>query len=105
MITQCKIDILVITETKTDATFPLNQFTIQVCSKPYRFDRNRNGDGAFIYIWEDIPSRELKIHNTPEYIESIFIEINLIKLCGIFVVAITHLASLTNTSFKILEER
>ena len=29
LITQGKIDILVITETKTDSTFPLNQFTIQ----------------------------------------------------------------------------
>ena len=93
------------TETKTGSTFPLNQFAIQDHSKPYMFDRNRNGGGVFIYVREDIPSRELKIHNTPEYIESIFIEINLIKLCGIFVVAITHLASLTNTSFKILEER
>ena len=29
LITQGKIDILVITETKTDSTFPLNQFPIQ----------------------------------------------------------------------------
>ena len=72
LITQGKIDTLVITETKTDSTFPLNQFTIQDYSKPYSFDRNRNGDGAFIYVQEDIPSRELKIRNTPEDIESIF---------------------------------
>ena len=72
LITQGKIDTLVITETKTDSIFPLNQFTIQDYSKPYRFDRNRNGDGAFIYVQEDIPSRELKIRNTPEAIESIF---------------------------------
>ena len=48
-------------------------------SEPYRFRGNRNGGGAFIYDWEDIPSRELKIHNTPEDIESIFSKINLIK--------------------------
>ena len=29
LITQGKIDILVITETKTDSTFPLNQFAMQ----------------------------------------------------------------------------
>ena len=84
LIIQGKIDILVITETKTDSTFPLNQFAIQGYPKPYRFDRNRNGGGVFIYVREDIPSRELKIHNTPEDIESIFIEINLIKTRWLF---------------------
>ena len=40
LIIQGKIGILVITETKTDLTFPLNQFVIQCYSKPYKFDRN-----------------------------------------------------------------
>ena len=71
MITQGKIDILVITETKADSTFPLSQFSVQGYSKPYRFDRNRKGGG--------VSSRELKIHSPPEDIESIFIQINLIK--------------------------
>ena len=71
---------LVITETKKVSTFPLNQFAIQGYSKPYRLDRNRNGGGVFVYVREDIPSRELKIHNTPEDVESIFIEVNLIKI-------------------------
>ena len=53
LITQGKIDIFVITETKTGSTFPLNQFAIQGYSKPYRFDRNRNGDGVF-YMHEKI---------------------------------------------------
>ena len=73
MIIQGKIDILVITEAKTDSTIPLSQFAIKCYSKPYRFGRNRNGSGAFIYVREDIPSRGLKTHNTPEDIESIFI--------------------------------
>ena len=83
---QSNIDILVITETKTDCTFPLNQFTIQGQSKPDSYDRNVNGGGIFIYVREDIASRELKIHNTPEDIENIFTKINLIKnkwlFCG-----------------------
>ena len=77
-------DILVITETKTDSVFPLNQFAIQGYSKPYRFDRNRNGGGVFIYSQENIPSRKLKIHNTPDNIESTFIKINLIKTKWLF---------------------
>ena len=36
LIIQGKTDILVITETKTDSTFTLNQFAIQGYSKPYR---------------------------------------------------------------------
>ena len=60
---------------------------MQGYSKPYRFDSNRNGGSVLIYIWEDIPNRELKIHNTPEDIGSILIEINLIKsgfFCGCY---------------------
>ena len=105
LIIEGKIDILVITETKTDSTFPLKQFTIQGYSKHYKFYRKRNEGGVFIYVREDIPSRELKIHNTPEDIESIFIKINLIKTKWLFCGCYHHLASLTNTSLKILEKR
>ena len=80
LITQGKFDILVITEIKRNSTFPLSQFAIQDYPKPYRFDRNRKGGGAFIYVQEDIPSGELKkIHNTSKDIENIFIESHLIK--------------------------
>ena len=72
-----KLDILLITETKTDSTFPLNHFAIQRYLKP--FNRNRNGGGVFIYVREDIQGRALKICYNPEDIESIFIQINLIK--------------------------
>ena len=68
LIIQGKVDILVITQTKTDTSFPLNQFEIQGYSKPCRFDRNRNGGD----VREDIPSRQSKIDNTREDIESIF---------------------------------
>ena len=106
LITQGKIDILVLTETKADSTFPLNQFAMQGYLKPSRFDRNRNGGGCvFICVREDIPSRELKIHNTPEDIKSVFIKINLIKTKWLFCGCYTHLTSLTNTFLKILEKK
>ena len=47
---------------------------------------------------------ELKTHNTPEDIKSVFIKINLIKTKWFFFAAIAHLASLTNTFLKILEK-
>ena len=88
LIIQGKIDILVITEAKTESTFPLNQLETQSYSKLYRFDINRNGGGVFIRVVEYILSKGLKINNNREDIESIFIEINLIKtkwnLCGCY---------------------
>ena len=79
LVIQRKVGILVITETKTDSAFPLNQFAVQGYSKHYRFDRNRNGGGICIHVRENISRKELIIHNTSENIESIFIENNLIK--------------------------
>ena len=110
LIIQGKIDILIITETKTDSTFPLNRFAIQGYSKPSRFDRNRNGGGVFIYVPEDISSRELhNIYNKPAKLQRI-LKVFLWKLIrlkpgGFIVPAITHLANMTNTSLKILKKR
>ena len=74
------LDILVIQETKIDASFSTEQFIISGYKKPYRLDRNRNGGGIIIYVREDIPSKELKRHNFTKNIEGLFIEINLRKI-------------------------
>ena len=76
---QGKVDILIVTETKLDSTFPTSQFVIDGYSEPYRFDRNRNGGGVLIYIREDIPSKLLADHKLPHDIEGIFVELNLRK--------------------------
>ena len=73
------IDILVITETKLDHTFPEKQFLIPGYKKPYRRDRNANGGGVMIYVREDIPSDVLIKHKIQENIEAVFVEINLRK--------------------------
>ena len=73
------LDILVITETKLDYTFPEKQFLIPGYKKPFRRDRNVNGGGIMIYVREDIPCDILLKHVLPENIEAIFIEINLRK--------------------------
>ena len=76
-------DILIITETKLDDTFPLSQFHIDGFSIPYRLNRNRNGGGIIIYIREDISSKIGTKH-----IETLFIELNFRKckwlLCGLY---------------------
>ena len=73
------LDILVLTETKLDHTFPEKQFLLPGYRKPFRRDRNRFGGGVMIYVREDIPCDILIRHNTPKNIEAIFLEINLRK--------------------------
>ena len=81
-------DILIINETKLDASFPLNQFCINGFSNPYRSDRNRNGGGLIFYVREDITSKLLTKDKFPNDIEALFIEINFQKckwlLCGLY---------------------
>ena len=72
-----KVDILLISETKLDSSFPLNQFHIDGFTTPYRLDRNQNGGGVMLYIREDIPSKSLTEIKLDNEIENIFIEINL----------------------------
>ena len=50
------LDILMISETKLDSTFPSNQFTVKGYAAPIRFDRNGRGGGISLYIREDIPA-------------------------------------------------
>ena len=76
---QGKLDILVLTETKVDHTFPEKQFLVPGYKKPFRLDRNRNGGGVMIYVREDIPCDILSKHNIPTNLEAIFVEINLRK--------------------------
>ena len=69
-------DILMISETKLDPSFPTGQFHIHGFSGPCRFDKNSSGCGILQYIREDIPS---KLILTKMTIEGCFIEINLRK--------------------------
>ena len=71
------LDILVITESKLDDSFPIAQFIMEGYSPPFRLDRNANGGGVLIYVREDIACRELKDHPHISNIEGIFLELNL----------------------------
>ena len=71
------LNILMISETKLDSTFPSNQFTVGGYAAPIRFDRNGRG-GILFYIQEDIPARLLTT-SLPKYFEGRFVELNLRK--------------------------
>ena len=72
------IDIIFISETKIDNTFPSSQFMVDGLSKPIRLDRNDKCGGIMLFMREDIPCKQLKPVRMSN-IEGIFIEIDLRK--------------------------
>ena len=73
-----KVDILLISETKLDESFPSSQFSIPGFSTPYRLDRTGRGGGIMLYVREDVPSK--RIHSDlSANLECFFVEFNLYK--------------------------
>ena len=74
------VDILMISETKLDDSFPTARFLLHGFSATYRRDRNSKDGGILMYIREDIPSRLLNSKsNSKSGTETISVEINLRK--------------------------
>ena len=75
-----KIDILLVSETKIDDTFPLAQFCVEGYSTPYRLYRTCKGGSLLLYVRDDIPSKQIKLKFIEnEGFEGFFVEINLRK--------------------------
>ena len=55
------IDILMVSETKIDMSFPTRQFVIQDFAAPFRLDRTNTGGGILVYVRDDVPSKLLNI--------------------------------------------
>ena len=76
------LDIFLISETQINNSFPDAQFFHEGYSHPHRRDRclgGGGGGGLLMYVNENIPSRLLKSHDTPEEIQILCVEINLKK--------------------------
>ena len=71
------VDILMLSETKLDSSFPEGQFLISGYGAPYRIDRTCHGGGIMLFAREDIPSKSLLAENAP--IEGFYIEINYLR--------------------------
>ena len=69
IITQNKVNILVITEAKLDSSFPDSHCIIDGLRQPYRLDRNKLGGGTTIFVSEDIPGKLVSEHTLPDHIE------------------------------------
>ena len=63
-------DILMITETKFDDSFPAFQFSIQDFCTPFRLDRNKNGGGVLLFIRSNIKSTKLNKYIIKNQIEA-----------------------------------
>ena len=81
------LDILMISETKLDVPFLVQQLFIEGFSLPYRLDRNSYGGGILVDVRKDITSKVIPmIENS---IECVFLEINLRKnkwLCAFLII-------------------
>ena len=71
------VDVLVLSETKTDESFPEGQLKIPGFCTPVRLDRDRFGGGILVYVQENIPAKLLS--SEAKTIEGIFIELNFRK--------------------------
>ena len=71
------VDVLVISETKLDDSFPTGQFKIPGYASPFRLDRDENGGEIMVFVREDIPVKFLSSENKP--IEAFFFELNFHK--------------------------
>ena len=58
------VDIMVISETKLDESFPNGQFIIPGYALPCRLDCNQFGGGIMVFVREDIPSRVLSLNKS-----------------------------------------
>ena len=70
------LDIIIISETKLDNSFPVEQFCIEGYNTPFRLDKNDRSGGILVYIKKDIPLKEI-LSILPENFEGIFIELKI----------------------------
>ena len=83
------IEILVISETKSDPSFPRGQFHIDGYMPPIRADRNRHGGGLLIYIKEGVPAKDVSIKSSiAKEIEAIALKLIYLRSNGCLLASI-----------------
>ena len=78
------IDILMAAETKFDASFPNQQFSLEGYSPPIRLDRNRNGGGLLIYIRSGIAAHHRTSFKYTDDFECLTVEVTVNKKWVLF---------------------
>ena len=73
------VDILLLSETKLDDSFPTAQSLLNGFCKPFRLDRSSNGGGILLYVRDGIPSGLLTDYKIKDNLELFFVEVNIRK--------------------------
>ena len=60
------VDILLVSETKIDESYPEGRFFIEGYKEPIRLDRNKNGGGLLFFVHDDLECKEVKSHKLPK---------------------------------------
>ena len=71
------VNILSITETKIETSFPEGQFEIDGFTTPYRVDKDWHGGGLLLYIRQDIPPKLFINLKISKNLEEVFVELNI----------------------------
>ena len=66
---------LMISETKIDEGFPLDEFKINGVNALPRLDRNSNDGGVMLFVREDIPAKLIASETPP--VEGLYVELKL----------------------------
>ena len=77
LISQVKgtVDVLMISETKIDDSFPSANLLIDSFGQPYKIDRNSSGGGTMLFVREDVPSNLLTVDSVRK--EGFYVELKL----------------------------
>ena len=91
------VDVVIITETKTDASFrPFPSY-----HSPYRLDKSRKSGDILVYVKSSVPSRRLSCENLCDSTQAVSFEINLRK--EKWLVISIHRPPSQNQSHQIIE--
>ena len=77
------VDILMLSKTTLDSTFPSTQFLINgfsvshTLSVPQRLDQNGNDSGILLYVRDKISVLPMSRYSPPPHIKILFFELNL----------------------------
>ena len=71
-----KLDVVTVSETKPDSSFPNNQFRIRGFKPPIRLDINKSSGGLLVYIKENPLCKKIEDFGVPNDIQTIPIGIN-----------------------------
>ena len=100
-----RVDILLVSETKINDSFPTDQFCMMGFDTPFRLDRTIHGGGLLLYIRKDIPAQPKSL--IVSGIECIIVEITISKkkwlLFGIYNPLKAHTAAFLDVLSKNLD--